>query len=280
MRLRRVAAIAALLSVVFTPAAAQAGSCWHPKEAQAAQIRALHLMLMVGTLQCRGRNPELTELFNDFVRYQDRVLVANNEVLKGRFMRESGAAGWEADYDTFSTSLANLYSGRLDDGGFCELVERTAWDASDAGYTRLLRLSESVADAPVSGPCEARTHYAPHRSPKIAISDALRRPAPPPVAAVAVAVEQVQAVETAPEAPVVVVEAEAVADVPEAQAAAPAEVVAAAVVTEVAPAVEAAPAAEAAAPSRDEVLRAAVAALQSAAAALQAVSAPAGADRP
>lgn len=275
MRLRRLAAGAALLSAVFSPAAARAGSCWYPNEAKAAQVRALHLMLMVGTLQCRRQHPAATDSFTAFVRNQDRLLVANNEVLKGRFMRESGVERWQADLDSFSTSLANLYSGRLDDGGYCRMMVRTAWDAADANAEQLARMSQAFSDAPVSGACEVQVDAGRGGPPKIAISDALRG-APP----VAVAV--------APEPPVpVLAEVEPVPapDLEPLAAAAGADAVAEAEVVDTAAAAEPEPAAEevavasavpaeSAAPSRDDALRAAVAALQSAVVALQAVSAP------
>lgn len=244
MRLRRLAASAALLSVAISPGVARAGTCWYPNEAKAAQVRALHLMLMVGTLQCRRRDPAATESFTAFVRNQDRLLVANNEVLKGRFMRESGVDRWQADLDRFSTSLANLYSGRLDDGGYCRMMVRTAWDAADANGAQLARMADAFSDAPVGGACEVRMHAGRVGPPKIAISDALRSAPPPIPPIVEPAVEVV-----APEAPVTVLaevepapepDAEPLVAVAEADAiAAEAEVIAAAAGPEPEPVVEA-----------------------------------------
>lgn len=284
MRLRRLAAGAALLSAVSAPAAAQARSCWHPNEAKAAQLRALHLMLMVGTLQCRRQYPAATDGFTAFVRNQDRVLVANNEVLKGRFMRESGVDRWQADLDRFSTSLANLYSGRIDDGGYCRMMVRTAWDAADADPAQLARMAQAFSDAPVSEACEVRVHAAPVIAPpKVAISDALRAEPLPPIPPIAgVVAPEAPATTLAEVEPVPAPDLEPLAAVAEADAiAAEAEVIAAAAAPEPGPVVEAevatasAAPVEAAAPSRDEALAAAVAALQSAVVALQAVSAPA-----
>lgn len=274
MRSARLAAFAALSSLAFFPSVAQASSCWLPKEAEAAQVRGLHLMLMAGTLQCRASHPESVDLFNDFVEDQRSVLIENTEALKSHFLRESGER-WRKDSDTFETSLANLYSARLDDGGYCGVVSHFARLATGASRDDLLLLARSVADAPVSGVCRPadEVHAAgfgrvegTRLPPKVALSDALRARAEP-----------LQAVEAAPAtvpAVVAVAEAPAEAEAPTAERLEAPTVQLAQAEVPAAQEAQAAPP-QAAASSKEEVLKAAVAALQSAVVALQAVSAPA-----
>ena len=180
MRSARLAAFAALSSLALFPSVAKAGDCWLPNEAEAAQVRGLQLMLMVGTLQCRTSHRDLSGLYNDFVEQQRPVLVQNAQLLKNHFQRENGMNGWQSASDRFETSLSNLYSAELDDGGYCATIGDLARGAADASWPYLLLLSQSVADAPVSGRCEAPDPYgraeARRLPPKVALSEALRAP--------------------------------------------------------------------------------------------------------
>ncbi len=279
MRLGRMAALAALSSSVFLSSGAAARSCWYPVEAEAAQVRALHLMLMVGTLQCRKSHPASVGLYNEFVEKQRPLLVSNVGVLKDHFVRESGAGRWQQDYDRFETSLANLYSARLDDGGFCDTVQRIGRSAAQASGADLLALSESVAEAPTIGLCSLEGEVfddpaeAQQLPPKVVIADALSAPASPD----RVIAAKAGAAEVADVDDEVIVADAAESEEPVMLAAAAEEASADSQELEPASQAEDAPAemAAASAPaSREEALQAAVAALQSAAAALQAASLP------
>lgn len=226
-------------------------------------------MLMVGTLQCRKTAANSADLYNNFVERQRGVLLANLGVLKDHFVREEGIDGWQKASDTFETSMANLYSGSLDDGGYCSSVDSFVRLAASASRPELLLLAKSVADAPVSGVCTAADYSfkkpgggvssVPTRRlpPRVALSDALRSSlrADAPVKEAAV---KSDAAVVAP------LEGLAVTAPERVEVAAPA--VQQASVEVVAPP---------AAPTKDDAVKAAIVALQSAVSALQAASAPA-----
>jgi hypothetical protein len=270
-------------------------------------------MLMVGTLQCRNSNRYSVELYNDFIMNQRSFLDANSYVLKARFMRESGISGGQAAYDRFATTLANRYSAELDRSEFCETVEDLARLGADAGREELLRLAESVAEAPDSGGCAASNYrfdpaaeeaglpdyakkHSPPPPPRIRIDEApatvataLTVPAVPPAATAASIPAAPAAAAESKEAIIQQVMAEAVPAVASpaipAEAPLPAPVAAAAdlpsaVAAHPAIVSAAAPLPAAAQPDREQALQAAIIALQSAVSALQAASAPTAAADP
>ena len=288
MRLVRLAALAALSSLALSSTVAAAKNCWLPNEAQAAQVRGLHLMLMVGTLQCSKVNANSHALLNNFVELQRNTLMANADILKDHFIRENGMDGWQGASDTFETSMANLYSARIDDGGYCDSVDSFVRLASGASRPDLLLLAKSVADAPVGGLCTAddysftrpagggkvngvdgvRIHRLP---PKIALSDALPRL---PVEATINAPVVSEFV-----APTVIAVEPADTSATEVRLAKTEDIATPAVLVEEAAPVEVAAvvqddmsADEDETPTKDDALNAAVLALQSAVTALQAVS--------
>ena len=289
MRKARLAALAAMSSLALFPAVAEASTgCWYPNEARSAQLRGLQTMLMVGTLQCRRSHSYTVDLYNDFVVNQRPFLDANSYILKGRFMRENGISGGQGAYDSFTTSLANRYSEKLDNRTFCETVANFARLAAKASRRELFRLADSVAEAPGSRGCPASNYrfdpndeeanlpdyarrHEPPPAPRIAIVETAPAPAPVPVKAAEALPAPVKAVEALP-APV-----EAAAALPAPAAAEGKEALIQKAVSEAAPPAAPAPipAAAPAQPAREEALQAAIVALQSAVSALQAVSAPA-----
>jgi len=214
-------------------------------------------MLMVGTLQCRGSNLHSVDLYNDFISSQRRVLDANSFVLKGHFMREAGVTAGPGEYDRFATSLANRYSAQLDNIDFCETVDEFVRAAARASPEELMRLADTVAEAPETGRCDRSSDR---------FADAGHQPrghTPPPPPRIPI---------VEPAEPV------AVAAAPEAPVAAPAEgkkgVIGKAVAA-AAPEAGPPPAAAPAQQVREQALHSAIVALQSAITALQATSAPA-----
>lgn len=154
MRSARIAAIAALSSLaLFSPTVEAAESCWYPNEAKAAQLRDFHLMLMVGTLQCRTENKYSVQNYNEFVMNQRGILDANFQVLKVHFTRESVAGQGQRDYDAFATSLANKNASRAQDPGYCDSIDSLVRLATDASQSDLLILAETMTEPPVSGLC-------------------------------------------------------------------------------------------------------------------------------
>jgi hypothetical protein len=154
MRVGRLAAFAASSSLALLPVAAEASNCWYPNEARAAQLRGLQTMLMVGALQCRFTQPSAVDLYNDFIGRQRAFLDANNRVLKSRFFREDGAHGARA-YDRYNTGLANDYSARSEepDRRSCWRIASLTRMATRMSEADLLMLADSVAEPPFSGAC-------------------------------------------------------------------------------------------------------------------------------
>jgi hypothetical protein len=286
----RVAAFAAMTSLVFIPSISQAASsCWYPNEARAAQVRGLQTMLMVGTLQCRRSYQASEGLYNDFVVNQRRFLDANIQILKARFTRENGEAAGQAAYDRFGTSLANQYSEQLDDPEFCRTVQQFARIAAGASRQELLELADAVAAPPASGFCRPSAYgfdqdrvsdrRDPPPPPRVAIASDVDGPAPIAVAAVTATPEptlaQAAPASAAEPEPAAASDAklELAAAAPVAAADPLPALVPAAAKLELIEQVKAEPAASPDSPKRGDALQAAIAALQSAVVALQAATA-------
>ena len=185
-------------------------------------------------------------------------------------MRENGISGGQGAYG-FATSLANRYSEKLDNRSFCQTVENFSRLAARASHRELLRLADSVAEAPESGSCPASSYRFDRDDEEANLPDYARRQEPP-------APPRISIVEKAPDpapAPIAVAQAvpapaaegkEAVIQKGVAEAAPP---------PAPAPTPAAAPVAAPAQPAREEALLAAILVLKSAVTALQAVSAPA-----
>ena len=240
MKMSRLAATAAFISISVS-SAAQA-SCWSPRERDAAQVRALQTMLMVGTLHCRGRDRYISAAYDRFVRKHRALLDEHGSVLQAHFAREAAADA--RAYERYNTELANKYA--QNDFGSEDLCWSIASLADEAGETDsrdLLTLASVHTRPPTEASCRPAHAAAP-----------IVRPTLPMIRQSVPALEPVEALE----APV----AQAVVAPPE-PAAAPAVQMAA-----VEPKVLAAPA-----QSREEALKLAIAALQAATAALEAAAA-------
>lgn len=245
MRLARIAALAVLPSfALFTSTAHAAGSCWHPHEAKAAQLRDLQIKLMVGTLQCRTKNSYAVSLYNTFITKQRGILDANAQVLKTRFLREEGAKGGQAAYDRYATALANANSADSGSSDYCSNMDTLVRMATAASQPDLLVLAQTMSAAPVSGPCSP-SYYALAEG-KVVEQPSAAAPVEPTPEPEPVAAEPAQPAETS-------------------EAAKPA-------------AVETVSAAAPAPATQQDALQAAIVALQSATAALQAASASSAAD--
>ncbi|MET0271111.1 MAG: hypothetical protein ABW173_11860 [Sphingomonas sp.] len=117
--MRRFGAVCALIGLAAaTPAAA---GCWTAPEREAAQIRELQTMLMVAALRCHAVGIEITGDYNGFVRASRPAIEAANLRIKTHFAADGGT---QADYDRFTTALANAYGDAQTDAATCaEAVE-------------------------------------------------------------------------------------------------------------------------------------------------------------
>jgi len=55
-------------------AASEAGQCWQSYEVEAAKVRDLHIMLMLGALRCRAAHKGIADKYEAFTKKQDRLL--------------------------------------------------------------------------------------------------------------------------------------------------------------------------------------------------------------
>lgn len=93
--------IAAALSTAGVGAQA-ADRCWDAPDAAAAQVRQMQTMLMVATLRCRAAGIDIVANYDGFVSRQDRRIAFANAAIRRHFASQ-------ADYDRFTTSLANSF---------------------------------------------------------------------------------------------------------------------------------------------------------------------------
>lgn len=159
------ATAAVILCVVSTTAQAQE-SCWQPHEVQAARVRDLQTLLMVGALKCNAPSYNTAGHYNNFVAQNRAILGGYNGVLKVRFMREHGVSEGQRAYDNFTTALANRHSSDADASAatFCQMVDSvvrmaansTAAADIEALATGLTERPLGVGDdCPVSTPATA-----------------------------------------------------------------------------------------------------------------------------
>lgn len=255
---------AALASTMIATAAGAAPRCWQPHEYEAAQLRHFQSLLMVGTLQCRGRDRLIEGDYNRFVHRNRTLLDDHNRVLRAHFVRSMGTRHGERAYDRFATRLANNHASGGADRGFCRTAATLTRLAASSHPRDVAVLARTVAgEPPLRAPMCKVSYYADYgRAPAGWSSDdagygvTVHRAATPALAAAPIA---------QPPAPPAAAAAEAFAA--EAIQVAPAQPLAqtasAIAVPDPVPLPQAA-----AGPSQAEALQAAVAALQSATAAL------------
>jgi hypothetical protein len=132
-------------------------SCWNARALQAARVRDLQTLLMVGALQCRAHRPEVLADYNRVVRTHRDTLVAHNDVLKAHFVEGDGVAVGQRAYDRFTTMLANGHAAKASGAGFCEAVGALAAEAGRASADEFERLAETMMVATrVGAPCRER----------------------------------------------------------------------------------------------------------------------------
>ena len=147
-----VAGAIALCAIASTAQAQQqaAISCWQNHELQAARVRDLQTLLMVGALQCTTSSYDVAGHYNNFIRNSRNALAGYNDMLKARFMREQGISEGRRAYDSFATTLANGHSARAQatPAGFCQTVSALVGLASTASARDLEALAEGIAERP------------------------------------------------------------------------------------------------------------------------------------
>ena len=139
------------LACLASSGAAQA-ACWDTAAADAAAVREMETMLMVGALRCRSGSAAMITQYNGFVRSSRTALTQANDQLRAHFT----AAGTGLNgYDRYVTSLANRYGGGdgLSCGQIGEVLDYIkSGDGSYASLSRLAREMEFDVSLP-GGQC-------------------------------------------------------------------------------------------------------------------------------
>lgn len=134
------------------------GQCWLPYEIEAAKVRDLHVMLMLGSLRCRGVNNEIEAKYSAFVEKKMGLLSSYNNVLKARFMRVNGIAEGQQAYEQFNTKLGNGHAVLAQAGGYCQMTETLLTLATEARDRELPQLATNFSESAlgIDAVCEAQ----------------------------------------------------------------------------------------------------------------------------
>ena len=139
-------------------AASGPNQCWQPYEIEAAKVRDLHVMLMLGALRCKGVNKEIEAKYSAFVEKKMGLLSSYNNVLKTRFMRVNGIAEGQRAYEQFNTKLGNGQSGLAQAGSYCQMTETLLTLATQAQDRELPQLATNFSESAlgIDAVCEAQ----------------------------------------------------------------------------------------------------------------------------
>ena len=148
----------AVAATGFLMQPADAGmSCWNQQRLAAAKVRDLQSRLMVATMRCGAMGINILPAYNEFVRSNRSTLQAANGQIKAQFNQGFGAGG-QAEYDRFTTRLANAYGADATNSSICQQTAARAQDAVAAGgdVEQLLRIVDSMGPAPTlpGGACK------------------------------------------------------------------------------------------------------------------------------
>ena len=140
-------------------AASEAGQCWQSYEVEAAKVRDLHIMLMLGALRCRAAHKGIADKYEAFTKKQDRLLSSYNDVLKARFMRANGISDGQRAYEAFNTRLGNSHSGLVQTPSYCEMTDTLLTLATGAQDRELPQLASNFSESElgIDATCDAAT---------------------------------------------------------------------------------------------------------------------------
>src|SRR3546814_18481621 len=102
-------------------------------------------MLMMSALKCGSAGGTLESQYNAFVNKKRPLLTGHNNVLKARFMRDSGIDGGQSAYDRFTTGLANSHSARDQSVTFFDMPGSLRTLAAGSTVYKLSTLARSVS---------------------------------------------------------------------------------------------------------------------------------------
>lgn len=165
LRVRMAAGAAYCFVALFSGQALASGGaqCWRPYEVEAARVRDLHIMLMLGTLKCKTINAEISDKYNEFLDKKSSLLGAYNNILKTRFIRLNGIADGQQAYEEFNTRLGNGHSGGAQTRSYCEITDTLLTLATDARDQELPQLARQFSESRmgIDDICDASVAAAP-----------------------------------------------------------------------------------------------------------------------
>jgi hypothetical protein len=124
------------------PAQAEANACWGAEAASAAHVRQLQTMLMVATLRCHAAGIDMATDYDQFVAAQREAITHANLVIRRHFGEGEGGT---AEYDRFTTSLANGYGDDATTAESCAAALALAHDGAAAAPAALDGLASARA---------------------------------------------------------------------------------------------------------------------------------------
>ncbi|MBA2920556.1 hypothetical protein GON01_02480 [Sphingomonas sp. MAH-20] len=142
-------AAAATLAMLATPTQA---ACWNQATFEAAQVRELETMLMVGAMRCMQDSANFSGDYNAFVRNNSEALKGAGETLRSHFASEFGPEGRQA-YHNFVSGEADRFMGgaaRLS----CQDLGTIARMAANAGSTPALVRFATAAEVRPAAPAK------------------------------------------------------------------------------------------------------------------------------
>ncbi|HKT77972.1 MAG TPA: hypothetical protein VJQ78_14660, partial [Sphingobium sp.] len=202
-RLRMAAGAACCFVALISGQAFASGEaqCWQSYEVEAAKVRDLHIMLMLGALKCKATNPGLADKYEAFTTKQSDLLISYNNVLKTHFMRVNGISDGQMAFEQFNTRLGNSHSGAAQAASYCDLTDTLLTLATNARGKELPQLAQNFSESAlgIDKVCEAAatTPVTVERMPETAPATVAVAAAPPATVAVATAAPAADAAATA-----------------------------------------------------------------------------------
>lgn len=142
-------AASAAAMMAFAVSASASDVCWTPKELDAARVRDVQTIMMVGALHCSAQGYNTSFGYDRFVTRHRADLVASNDTLKNHFMRSAAASAGQRDYDSFVTRLANSHAIEAQDmSRYCARVDSLVRSAVSVPGEELAAFAADVTDSP------------------------------------------------------------------------------------------------------------------------------------
>lgn len=147
-RLRMAAGAACCFVALFSgqAAASDQAQCWRSYEMEAAKVRDLHIMLMLGALKCKSANSAIADKYTSFLEKKNGQLSNYNTILKTHFMRTNGITDGHSAFEEFNTRLGNSHSGSVQTASYCQTIDTLLTLAIDSRDQELPLLARNFSE--------------------------------------------------------------------------------------------------------------------------------------